>query len=61
MSNIGTLLHNVEQLLSEMRILAGELEGEGWEDLLKIAAVLEVPRTEKTRPKTSILGGCFGE
>jgi hypothetical protein len=60
-SNIGALLQNLEQLLSEMWILAGELEGEGWEDLLKIAAVLEVPRTEEAGPKLSILGGCLGE
>ena len=61
MSNMRALLHNIEQLLSEMRILAGELEGEGREDLLKIATVLEVPRTEEGRPELSILGGCLGE
>ena len=43
MSNIRVLLHNIEQLLSEMWMLESKLEGEGWEDLLKIAAVLEVP------------------
>jgi hypothetical protein len=43
MSNIRAPLQNLQQLLSEMGISAGELEGEGWEDLLKIAAVLEVP------------------
>ena len=61
MSNIKALLHNVEQPLSETRILAGKLEGKGWEDLLKIAAVLGVPRTEETRPKLSVLGACLGE
>ena len=61
MSNIGVLLHNIEQRLSEMWMLEGQLEGEGWEDLLKITAVLKVPRTEKTGPKFSILRGCLGK
>ena len=42
MSNIRALLQNVQQLLSDMWVLAGELEGESWEDLLKVIAVLEV-------------------
>jgi hypothetical protein len=42
MSNIRALLQNLQQVLSEMEILAGKLEGEGWEDLLEVAAVLEV-------------------
>ena len=58
---MGSLPHNVEQLLSEMRILAGKLEGEGWEDLLEVAAVLRVPRTEEGRPKLPFLGSCLGE
>ena len=61
MSNVRALLDNVKQPLSEMGILAGELEGEGWEDLLKVAAVFEVPRTKEGCPKSSILGGCLGE
>ena len=55
------LLQDIQQLLSEIGISAGELEGEGWEDLLKVAAVLEVPRTEEAGPELSILGGCLGE
>ena len=44
-----------------MWISGGKLEGEGWEDLLKIAAVLEVPRTEKACAKVSLLESCLGE
>jgi len=43
MSNIGALFQDPEELLSEARILTGELEGECWEDHLKVTAVLEVP------------------
>ena len=42
MSNMRALPHNFNQILLEIWILAGQLEGEGWEDLLEIAAVLEV-------------------
>ena len=42
LSGVGALLQDLEQLLSERRILTGELEGECWKDHLKIAAVLEV-------------------
>ena len=44
-----------------MWILAGELEGEGWEDHLEIAAVLEVSGTEEAGSKLSALEGCLGE
>ena len=37
-----------------MRILTGELEGECWEDHLKISAVLKVSRAEETGPEPSI-------
>ena len=42
MSNIRAPLQDIQQLLSEMGILVGKLEGEGWEDLSEIAAVLGV-------------------
>ena len=58
---MGVLLQNLQQLVSEMGILTGELEGKGREDLLKIAAVLEVPRAEEASPELPILGGCLGE
>ena len=61
MSNIGALLQNLQQLLSEVRILAGELECKSWEDLLKIAAVLEVSRAEEASPELSIHEGCVSE
>ena len=44
-----------------MRIFAGELEGEGWEDHLEVAAVLEVSGTEEAGSKLSALKGCLGE
>ena len=44
-----------------MGILASELEGEGWEDQLEIAAVLEVSRAEEAGPELSTLKRCLGE
>ena len=44
-----------------MGILAGKLEGEGWEDLLEIAAVFEVSGTEETGSKLPTLKGCLSE
>ena len=61
MSNVRPPLDNVEQLLSEMWVLAGKLEGKGWEYFLEVAAVLEVPRTEEACAKLSILGGRLSE
>ena len=61
MSNIWMLLQNLQQLLSEMQISAGELESNGWEDLFWAATVLEVPRTEEAGSELSILEGRLGE
>ena len=44
-----------------MRILIGELEGECWEDDLKIAAVLEVSSAEEAGPELSVREGRLGE
>ena len=57
MSKIWAPLQDLQQLSLEVRILAGKLEGEGWEDLLEIITVLEIPRTEETGSKLSILEG----
>ena len=61
MSDVRALLQNPEQLLSEMGIPAGKLEGEGWEDLLEVAAVFKIPRAEEAGSKLAILEGCLGE
>ena len=37
------------------------MEGERWEDFLKIAAVLEVSRTEEAGPEIPVRKHCLGE
>ena len=61
MSDIWSPLQDLEQLLSETLVLAGELEGEGREDHLKVAAILEVSRAEEAGPELSAREGRLGE
>ena len=41
--------------------MTGELEGKGWKDFLKIAAVLEVSRAEEAGPEIPVRKHCLGE
>jgi len=61
MSDIRVCLQDLEQLLSEKRILIGKLESECWEDRLKIAPVLEVSRAEEARPEFSVRKARLGK
>ena len=61
MSNIGALLQDLEQLPPETQMLIGELECEGREDHLEIAAVFEVPRTEEAGPELAVRERRLGE
>ena len=65
MCDIGAFLQDPKDLRSEIRILAGELEGERRKDSLKIAAVLEVSRAEEASTELPVhkgrLGECLGD
>ena len=66
--NIRVHSQDLNQFLSETRVLIGELEGECWKDHAKVASVLEVSRTEeagtepfihKTRLRKCLGDGCL--
>ena len=52
-------------ILSKVRIVVSELEGEGRENCLEVAPVVEIVRTEKARPELPIreahLRKCLGD
>ena len=59
--DIRACVQDLEQLLSEFGILVGKLEGECWENCLKIAPALKVSRAEEAGSKLSIREGRFSE
>ena len=61
MSGIRVLLQDLQQLFPEAGIPTSKLVGKSWEYHLKIAVLLEVPRTEEAGSELSILSGRLGE
>jgi len=59
--NIRIGLQDLEQLLSKLRVLIGELEGKCWEDGLKVVLVLKGSRTKEARAELSIRKARFGK
>jgi hypothetical protein len=61
LSEVRVVPQNGKQRLSELWVSIGELEGEGGEDVLNVAPVLEISRAEETRPELSIRITGLGE
>ena len=64
-SNIRVHPQDPKQLLSKTWVMIGKLECNCWEDCVKTAPILEVPRAEETGTEPSIcethLGKCLGD